>query len=479
MRDVSNSQGIIFRDHGSHFSIDQIKPERDSVDTLPPFVYKIRFVSEGGGFLGMGDKKVPVIVRDRQKFNVPAKIYGRNTEYMNRIIGAWNRRAGSTGLLTYGLKGTGKSLLAEMLANYSIDKGLPVLFIDNAVPVEVLRGIITALILKAGPCMVYFDEFGKVYNIKEQEELLSLFSDSEFRKVLFVLTENKKERLTKFIFDRPGRFLFKIKYEGMDAATVRAICQDQAVPPALIPELLQWQRVHRLSMDMLLATITETTMCNTPLEFWKEMEILNVPDMVLPKYKIDKVIFKDLLVPPELIRVHCTELYTLSFQVKDEPNGEGVSSWHNLKTLDVSTLPESAFEQVGEARRFELTVNGFVFAISEKRDVAVRLELEDYSLNRDYSVPVPESELRAEESVEESSENQVKSLGLSEEVILLDSMPSLSSRMREHMLSMHDTAKKAIGRDKKRKNYLNNYTAQTHAEILSALTPTLNGTQHS
>lgn len=184
-----------------------------AIDHIPPKVYTIA-VDDDGVFLA---EKV-------DRFTLPEKIYGKDHEKkVSLVTKAWDPD-GSVGAMFIGKKGTGKSLAAEGIANKMIDKGVPCIYIDTALPAGLVKHVIRSL----GPCTVIFEEFGKLYPLQppmnspqppmgppvsgEQDQLLSLFSDSSLRGVIFLFTENDAMRLNQHLLGRPDRVKYHFRY---------------------------------------------------------------------------------------------------------------------------------------------------------------------------------------------------------------------------------------------------------------------------
>lgn len=191
---------------GKGGSIYFAKPNTEPVlDHIPARVYRIAFDNERGCVY-----LEPFV----DKFTLPEKIYGDHHEIVSVIFNDYKKCTSSLGAMLVGKKGTGKSLMAEDLSNRAIAMGVPVIFIDDAVPIGAIRNVVETI----GPCVVYFEEFGKMYSNyqgeedrkNEQNPFLSFFSSRELKKVLFVINENDQEKLSDFILNRPQRFKYRI-----------------------------------------------------------------------------------------------------------------------------------------------------------------------------------------------------------------------------------------------------------------------------
>lgn len=189
------------------------RPSAGSVyDTLPPAVYGVQVTDKG-------EIKIKHLY---DQFILPEKIvHCSKSRYLNAIGTTYSHRKErglNTGVLLTGMKGTGKSLMAKRLCNRMIENGYPVLRIDSAIPANVVE----AILMVTGPAGVLMDEFAKTYCGKNrgidkdyQNQLLGLFSSSEFSGALFILTENQADAVSSLFKNRPGRILFHLEFAAL------------------------------------------------------------------------------------------------------------------------------------------------------------------------------------------------------------------------------------------------------------------------
>ena len=122
-------------------------------------------------------------------------------------------------VLLLGKQGFGKSLLMKHLAK-EFAKKYPVIIVDR-VDVDVLKSIANRI----DKAVFLFDEFEKNFpylvDVRDydsddfkfsQEALLSLL-DGVHKKHIFILTANNEEKISPFIFQRPGRVRYVFRFE--------------------------------------------------------------------------------------------------------------------------------------------------------------------------------------------------------------------------------------------------------------------------
>ena len=249
------------------------------VEHVPPAVYRLRENPMSGEV---------ILVMDRASFEVPAKCYGKHNANKDAILKAYNSTDGATGVVLRGIKGAGKSVLAEDLGKTMVSNYMPVIMVD----VSVSRRALHMATQMAGPCMMYFDEFGKVFEAKERRDLLTYFSDSSFKKVLFVVTSNSKKELDKYFINRPGRFLFMIEYKSLDPLAIIEMIDDHGITGEMGQMLNAYVEHRQVTFDMLRFLMPLAAEAKDYLEFNDRISILNCPAPVYPHLTVDKVIYK-------------------------------------------------------------------------------------------------------------------------------------------------------------------------------------------
>jgi hypothetical protein len=157
--------------------------------------------------------EMSVVLRKKMdKFTVPSIVYGStNKVRISRIIKSLSEK----GLKTWGLSGiygSGKSMSSQIVANAAIDKGHPVIMIDEPYSPSLLESIID----KVGNCCLIFDEFHNTYpdksdDVTTEEGLLSFLSSERKERVTLLLCTNKE---FSPLYCRPGRLKGLFTYKN-------------------------------------------------------------------------------------------------------------------------------------------------------------------------------------------------------------------------------------------------------------------------
>eukprot|EP00814_Leptocylindrus_danicus_P013255 CAMPEP_0116026688 /NCGR_PEP_ID=MMETSP0321-20121206/14048_1 /TAXON_ID=163516 /ORGANISM="Leptocylindrus danicus var. danicus, Strain B650" /LENGTH=394 /DNA_ID=CAMNT_0003499631 /DNA_START=29 /DNA_END=1213 /DNA_ORIENTATION=- len=264
------------------------KEEMDLHETLPVGTYAILLDSCSGQYYleSIGD------------FEINHKIYGKAIRRSDRILQTFQSRSSSTGVLLSGEKGSGKTLLAKKICIDAAAKGISTLVVNEAWTGEAFNSFIQMI---GQPTLVLFDEFEKVYDSDDQEQLLTLLDGVYPSQKLFLLTCNDRDRIDSNFLNRPGRIFYALKFEGLDADFIREYCEDNLDAKEYIPQICSIATLFaHFNFDMLKAMVEEMNRYKeSPSEV---MEMLNVDpeygvdsDFVIKFYKDGKRVKKELV----------------------------------------------------------------------------------------------------------------------------------------------------------------------------------------
>lgn len=205
-------------------------------------------------------------------FEIPAKLYGNITRYTSRIINSFWDRTEQTGVLLSGEKGSGKTLLAKNISVELAKQGVPTIVINRDWTGD---GFFKLLQDIDQPCVVMFDEFEKVYDCEEQEQILTLLDGVFASKKLYILTVNDKWRIDQHMRNRPGRIFYMIDFKGLGVEFIREYAEDKFVNKSYIDQLCNITSLYAdFNFDMLKALVEEMNRYDeSPVD---ALEILNI-----------------------------------------------------------------------------------------------------------------------------------------------------------------------------------------------------------
>ena len=226
-----------------------------------------------GNYVVKVDQFENFYIEQIEGFDVPSKMYGDTIRNTERIINSFWDREKSTGVMLVGEKGSGKTLLSKNICVELAKQNVPTIVINHPWHGDKFNTLIQSI---QQPCIVMFDEFEKVYNSDEQEQLLTLLDGIYSTKKLFLLTSNDKWRVDSHMRNRPGRIFYMVNFTGLDEAFIREYCHDNLLSDTkTVDTIVSIASVFgAFNFDMLKALIEEMMRYNeTPQE---AMRILNV-----------------------------------------------------------------------------------------------------------------------------------------------------------------------------------------------------------
>lgn len=217
-------------------------------EKLKPMVYVLTQHPMSGEYM---------LQHDKEKFPL-GKLYGNTPVRATKILNTFESREKATGVLLDGVKGSGKTALMEHTANLAIEKGYPVIIINNAFAGDSFATFLANI----GEAIILFDEYGKVYgkDSSAQDRLLTILDGTMSSKKLFIFTENDSRLVNAFMINRPGRIFYHYSYSKLGEDIIKEILKDAGVPEDKANEILLYSRqVETFSHDILKAIIDEIT----------------------------------------------------------------------------------------------------------------------------------------------------------------------------------------------------------------------------
>lgn len=222
----------------------RIADANDIYDALPPGVYILGRDMHG------------FFLSDADPFELPDRLYGSTAAKATRILRTFKSRPLMTGVLLEGEKGSGKSLLAKVIAAQAIAEGMPTIIIGEDYHGPSFNSFMQQL---HQPCVLLFDEFEKVYNDKEaQADLLTFLDGTVPTRKLCILTVNESWGLDRNLMNRPGRLFYTLSFYRMEEDFIREYVTAQLTNGAHIEATVRAATTYaNFNFDQLKALVEE------------------------------------------------------------------------------------------------------------------------------------------------------------------------------------------------------------------------------
>lgn len=249
--------------HNNEFYLRDIS---SNVEILEAAVYNLQSTPLGELYL----KKMS------NEFEFDFKIYGLESNFVHKVINTWDSTKGNMGVLCNGVKGTGKTITSEIIANKT---GLPVILIGAN-----FGGLNDFLSDIHQNVVVFIDEYEKIFSGKVSTEdfdydengsgtggdstLLGIMDGTyktKWRK-MFILTTNRTW-LNENMMNRPGRIRYIKNFNDLPLDQINEIIGDCLLEKKQKDSVMDYvKRLKIITVDILKTIISEVNIYKAPPE---------------------------------------------------------------------------------------------------------------------------------------------------------------------------------------------------------------------
>lgn len=298
------------------------------VTKLPVGVYKINANPMTGELF---------LTHLQKEFEFPYKVYGVESEFVKRVGKTFKATTGNLGVLMNGVKGTGKTVTAEMICN---ELGLPVLIVPTAY--ENLPDFINRV---QQDVTIFFDEYEKMYNNYDSSILTVMDGvlNNEYRKVFLLTTNNSY--INDNLLQRPGRIRYVKEFTDLTLEVIMEIVEDKLIHKELKDKCVDFiSKLETITMDIVNSVIEEVNIHEQDPVLFKDIFNINIIDNRVNLFIMDpntssltKLQHKDVCISPVKItdkvvgqwfRIDNTEIGKISKVIDDKTIV--VNTWDDL-----------------------------------------------------------------------------------------------------------------------------------------------------
>lgn len=195
-------------------------------------------------------------------FEFPFEMYNLEEGFISHVLKTFENTTSNLGILLNGVKGTGKTVTAKILATRM---NLPVIIISS--PFE--GGLSDYLGSLDSECILFFDEFEKNFPGAENSSLLLSVMDGVYntrtRKV-FILTTNKTTIDENFL-SRPSRIRYKKSFGNLPIEVVKSFLEKNLHDQSQTNSVISWvNTLANSTIDILKCIVDELNLHKCPVD---------------------------------------------------------------------------------------------------------------------------------------------------------------------------------------------------------------------
>jgi len=225
----------------------------NTYDKLPVGVYQLNFNARENEYF----------LTKQNDFVLPPKVYGDHGIIYRWLKSYKHNSHKNMGIILSGVKGGGKTITAQ---KFCIEANLPVILINEAFDgSEFINFLVNP---KIGECVIFIDEFEKVYKQSEYGErnkandFLSLMDGAYNTKLIFLLTVNTFE-LNEYFVNRLNRIKYRKDYTDLDQETMDSVIDDMLINKEHKGSIgMFFEKINMCTFDLLVNLIKEMNLFN-------------------------------------------------------------------------------------------------------------------------------------------------------------------------------------------------------------------------
>lgn len=271
---------------GNKYHLSEMSQERDILESG---VFNLEFDDTTKKFY---------LSKTQDSYEFEYKVYGIETDFVNRVVKTYNNTTGNLGVLLTGLKGTGKTVTAELICN---ELKLPVIIINEA-----FDGLQLYLNNIQEDCILFFDEYEKFYS-NYNFSILSIMDGAlnlPYRKV-FLLTTNDVHINTNML-QRPSRIRYVKTFTDLTIDVIENIVDDVLINKKHKTDIIKYiSELDIITIDIVKSVCEEVNIHNESPNNFKDVfnvkaseNIFNVYEIIYGKEITEKLKWQNVKVTP-------------------------------------------------------------------------------------------------------------------------------------------------------------------------------------
>lgn len=180
-------------------------------------------------------------LQKRDSLKLPSIIYStaQDGKFVEKVLKAYRfNESGTMGVMLSGLKGSGKTMLAKIIANAS---NLPIITIDNYIHPSYLNKALK----KLNNCeiCILFDEVDKAGKNYDDDYLLKVLDGIDtVGKKMIIFTANEESEINEYMKDRCSRVRYWKKFKEVPVSLITSVLEDKLNDKSKVKPLVDFIR---------------------------------------------------------------------------------------------------------------------------------------------------------------------------------------------------------------------------------------------
>lgn len=255
---------------GNNYQLREVSTFKEQ---LRPGVYKVEFNPKTGFYL----------TQTQDDFSFPYKVYGIEKNFINRVVKTYHNTTGNMGVLLNGVKGTGKTVTAKLIAN---ELKLPVLILSEAFQ-ELASALPSFINEIQQDVTIFVDEYEKIFSDRDYSVLTVMDGvlDNGHRRTFLLTTNNTY--VNENMIQRPGRIRYLKKYSDLTLDVIMEIVDDKLIHKELRDATIDFiSTLELITVDIVKAVVEEVNIHQEDPTVFKD--VFNV-EQIADKYNVYRV----------------------------------------------------------------------------------------------------------------------------------------------------------------------------------------------
>ena len=316
-----------------------------NVEKLPVGIYTVKINPQN---------KELYLEFSREKFEFPFKVYGIEESFVARVAKTYNAVSTNLGVLLNGIKGTGKSVTAELICNAL---NVPVILVTEDLP-----GLVSFMNEFNQEVVFFMDEYEKTFKGEGRDErshkLLSIMDgclNTSYKKVFLFTTNNLY--VDDNLLQRPGRIRYRKTFGNLSPEAIMEILKDKLERPDFHDSLFNLiSQLEIVTVDIVCSLVSEVNIHNED------------PEVFFPVFNLEKLDAKKdvyAIIPDEVTGAPVEKLVGLGmevhpFMIEEDDIGETMEI-NNKWVGEISEIHENGnitvFQYISQDSPKELSSN--------------------------------------------------------------------------------------------------------------------------